>query len=123
MTTPQIAPIKAAPTGDTRSHPAVMPTKPASTPFNVSDKEGFLYLNQATIREKNPPVQAARLVVRNTCEIAVRLPSPAAASWEPGLNPNQPNHRMNTPRQAIVRLCTGMARDFLYLPYLPIRGR
>ena len=104
MTVPQIAPIRTAPTGDTRSQPAVMPTSPANTPLRVSDNDGFLYFIQATIREKNPPAQAARLVVRNTCEIARRLPSPAAASCDPGLKPNQPNQRIKTPRQAMVRL-------------------
>ena len=29
ITTPHIAPIKAAPAGDTASHPAVIPTSPA----------------------------------------------------------------------------------------------
>ena len=112
----------AAPIGDTRSQPAVMPTRPASTPLSVSERDGFLYLNQATSNENIPPAQAARLVVRKTWEIAVRLPSPDAANCEPGLKPNQPNQRMKTPRLASARLCPGMARDFLSLSYFPIRG-
>ncbi len=41
--------------GDTRSHPAVTPTSPASTPFSVRDKEGLPYLIQLTTSAKKPP--------------------------------------------------------------------
>ena len=122
MTVPQMAPIRAAPIGDTRSHPAVTPTSPARIPLSVRESDGLPYLIQLTIKARNPPVQAARLVVRNTCEMAVWSPYPAAASCEPGLKPNHPNQRMNTPRQASVRLWPGMAFDFPSFPYLPKRG-
>ena len=99
-----MAPISTDPKGDTRSHPAVMPTSPASTPFSVRDKEGLPYFIQLATSAKKPPAQAARLVVRNTCEMVVWSPLVAAANCEPGLNPNQPNQRINTPRQASVKL-------------------
>ena len=35
---------------------------------------------------------------------------------------DHPNHRMNTPSAAIVRLWPGIALDLPSLPYLPIRG-
>ena len=117
-----MAPIIAAPTGVTKSHPAVIPTNPANIPFNVNDREGFLYLTHPTIRENKPPVHAAKLVVRNTCEMAILFASPQAANCEPGLNPNQPNHKINTPNAAKVKLWPGIAFDFLSLPYFPIRG-
>ena len=66
MTMPQMAPIMTAPKGETRSHPAVTPTSPANTPFNVNDKEGFPYFIQLAVKAKKPPAHAARLVVRNT---------------------------------------------------------
>ena len=84
ITTPQMAPISTDPKGDTRSHPAVMPTSPASTPFSVRDKEGLPYFIQLATSAKKPPAQAARLVVRNTCEMVVWSPLVAAANCEPG---------------------------------------
>ena len=38
---PQRMPIAAAPAGVTASQPAVMPTRPASTPLSDSDNDGF----------------------------------------------------------------------------------
>ena len=111
-----------APSGDTRSQPAVMATKPAKIPLRVSENEGLPYLIQDVNMVAIPPAAAARLVVRNTCEIATLFTSPDAASCEPGLKPNQPNQRMNTPRDAAMRLCPGIARLLPSLPYLPRRG-
>ena len=103
-TVPQIIPIIKAPPGDTRSQPAVMPTNPARIPFKVSENEGLPYLIQLVTMVERPAATAARFVVRNVCEIATRLTSPLAPNWEPGLKPNQPNQRINTPRAAAVRL-------------------
>ena len=120
--TMQMAPISTAPAGETKSQPAVTPTSPASTPFSVSDNDGFPNLNQLTTKAKKPPAHADKFVVRNTCEIAVWSVPVEAANCEPGLNPNQPNHKINTPRQANVRLWPGIAFDFPSLPYFPKRG-
>ena len=111
-----------APTGDTISQPAVMPTSPASTPLSVNDSDGLPYFHHVMNMVATPPAAAARLVVRNTWLMAMRFTSPEAASCEPGLNPNHPSQRMNTPRAAMVRLCPGMARLLPSLPYLPMRG-
>ena len=119
---PQIVPMMTAPSGETISQPAVIPTKPARIPFRVKDKDGLLNFNQLTTSAKKPPAQAARFVVRKTCEIAIASSVEAAANCEPGLNPNQPNHKMNTPNAAMVRLCPGIALDLPSLPYLPMRG-
>ena len=119
---PQIAPMTTAPQGDTVSQPAVIPTKPARMPFRVNDRDGLPYFSQLMLRAKKPPAQAARLVLRNTSEIATWSAVVAAASCDPGLKPNHPNQRMNTPSAAIVRLCPGIAFDWPSLPYLPMRG-
>ena len=112
----------AAPSGLTKSHPAVMATSPASTPLRVSENDGLPYLIHDVNIVPIPPAAAARLVVRNTCDMAMRLTSPEAASCEPGLNPNHPNHRMNTPKAAAIRLWPGIAWLLPSLPYLPRRG-
>ena len=111
-----------APTGDTRSHPAVMPTSPASTPLSVSESDGLPYFIHVMNIVAVPPATAARLVVRKTWLMAVRFTSPEAASCEPGLKPNQPSQRMKTPSEASVRLWPGMARLLPSLLYLPMRG-
>ena len=111
-----------APMGLTRSQPAVMPTSPASTPFSVSESDGFPYFHQVRNIVATPPATAARLVVRNTWLMATRFTSPLAANCEPGLKPNQPSQRMKTPSEASVRLWPGIARLLPSLEYLPIRG-
>ena len=40
-TIPHISPIINAPNGETRSQPAVIPTRPARIPFNVRENEGL----------------------------------------------------------------------------------
>ncbi len=90
---PQMVPMITDPKGETMSQPAVMPTNPARMPFSVRDKEGLPYFIQLTANAKKPPAQAARFVVRKTCEIAIASSVEAAANCEPGLNPNQPNHK------------------------------
>ena len=93
-----------APSGDTRPQPAVMPTSPASTPLSVSESDGLPYFIQVMNMVAVPPATAARLVVRKTWLMAMRFTSPEAASCEPGLKPNHPSQRMNTPSEASVRL-------------------
>lgn len=79
-TIPHISPIINAPNGETRSQPAVIPTRPARIPFNVRENEGLPYFNHEVNIVPSPPATAARLVVRNTWEIATRFTSPDAAS-------------------------------------------
>jgi hypothetical protein len=64
------------------------------------------------------PAAAARLVTRATS--ANRFP--IAPSVEPGLNPNQPSQRINTPRPTRGIECPGIARGLPSAPYLPLLG-
>lgn len=89
---------------DTTSHPAVIPTSPASIPLHTRDSDGFPNMSQVTNSVASPPVAAAILVVQNTLEIALASSGVLAASWEPGLKPNHPNQRMNTPSAPSARL-------------------
>src|SRR3989304_4167880 len=118
---PAIRPIIAAPSGETAAQPAVIATSPASAPFKDNPKLGLLNLAQATNMAPTAPAAAARLVVTKTCAIARALPVPEAANCEPGLNPNQPNQRINTPNVPSVRLWPGIAFGFPFTNF-PIRG-
>ena len=64
------------------------------------------------------PAQAASWVTTTT---SVKRPS-SALSVDPGLNPNQPSHRISTPRPNSGMLCPGIARGLPSGPYLPRRG-
>jgi hypothetical protein len=93
-----------APPGLTTSHPAVMATRPAKAPFKESPNDGLLYRIQDIIMAVTVPAAAERFVVTNIEATAEMLSNPLAANCEPGLKPNHPNHRMNTPRAPIVKL-------------------
>src|SRR5574344_276226 len=54
--------------------------------------------------------------------MALAFSIPVAESWDPGLKPNQPNHRMKPPSAPKVRLWPGMATDSPDLVYFPILG-
>ena len=58
----------------------------------------------------------------NTLELNSNAPSPVIPRLDPGLNPNQPIQRMNTPSAPSVKLCPGIAFDLPSLEYLPILG-
>ena len=64
------------------------------------------------------PAAAARLVTTTT---SAKRP-PTAPRVEPGLNPNHPNHRMNTARPTSGMLWPGITLGLPSLPYLPWRG-
>src|ERR1700760_58981 len=64
------------------------------------------------------PAQRASWV---TIRTSVKRPS-SALSVEPGLNPNQPSHRMKMPRPNSGMLCPGIARGLPSGPSLPLRG-
>ncbi len=48
-------------------------------------------------REERPAAAGASVVVTALTETAKELVPPTMTSWEPGLNPYQPNHRIITP--------------------------
>ena len=67
------------------------------------------------------PAAAARFVLSATYE---KKPTPpkSTLSVEPGLKPNQPNHRMITPSVTNAMLCPGIAFGLPSAPNFPIRG-
>ncbi len=74
-----------------------MATSPAKAPFIIIERSGLPDIPQIVIMADIAPAAAAKFVLIAT--LAIKLPSPAP-SVEPGLKPNQPNHRINTPRDA-----------------------
>ncbi len=114
---PAIRPMTMELVGLTLAQPAVMPTRPARAPFRLMPISGFLKITQEVSMPATQPAQAARLVLTKIMAISV-LP----AVVEPGLKPNQPSQRMNTPTAAMGRLWPGMALTSPFLPYLPNRG-
>ena len=66
---------------------------------------------------RTAPAAAARLVLTKIMAISL-----FAAVVEPGLKPNQPSQRMNTPRAASGMLCPRIGLTFPSLVYLPSRG-
>ena len=78
---------------------------------------GFPNLNQEVPMASTAPAAAARFVLTKIMAMSV-----LAAVVEPGLKPNQPSQRMNTPRAARGMLCPRIGRTAPSLPYLPRRG-
>jgi len=68
------------------------------------------------------PAAPARFVLTSTMLIATASETPPSASCEPPLNPNQPNHRMKTPRVTVGMLDGGVGRAVPSLRNLPRRG-
>ena len=81
--------------GDTLAQPAVMPTRPARAPFKLMPTSGFPNLIHEINMAKIAPAAAARLVLTKIMAILL-----SAVVVEPGLKPNQPSQRINTPRAA-----------------------
>ncbi len=75
-------------------------------------------LQRATPIEASTPAAAASIVTSAT---SGKRPS-SAPSVEPGLKPNQPSHRISTPRPKNGIECPGIARGVPSAPYLPRRA-
>src|SRR5712675_1396331 len=102
--TPETKPMIAAPPALTNAQGAVIATSPASMPLHIMDGSGFLVLNHHMYNvAATAPVADASMVL--TATTAMRRS--VAAKLEPGLNPNQPNARMNVPAMTIGMLCGG----------------
>src|SRR5690625_185729 len=99
------------------AQPAVIPTRPPSTPFIVSGASGFPFL----IHEITIAAVAAAIEDRNVLS-AISATPVVPSVVEPALKPNHPNHRINMPSAASGRLCPGMCRGLPSMPYLPTRG-
>ncbi len=85
----------------TNAQGAVTATRPARQPFRIMDKSGFFRSTQAVSVAPSAPVAAAMFVATRTWAMAAPF---MAAIVEPGLNPNQPSQRINTPSAAEVML-------------------
>ncbi len=116
--TPATAPIIIAAHGSTNAHGAVIATRPASAPFIAIDKSGFPNIRHTVIIAKIPPRAAAKLVFMATLAIRSPFPTPKV---DPGLKPNHPNQRINTPSDAKGIECPAMTfvdPSGLYFPAL-----
>mmetsp|Transcript_126563 Transcript_126563/g.219312 ORF Transcript_126563/g.219312 Transcript_126563/m.219312 type:complete len:228 (+) Transcript_126563:974-1657(+) len=93
---PAMNPDRAAAQGSRVEHPAVIPTRPARTPFIMeSASQNFLKM-RARIKAAHPPAAAAMVVVTQTLAETAWNP-PDKASVEPALKPYQPSHRIRVP--------------------------
>ena len=119
---PNIIPIMAEPKGETISHPAVTPTRPAKAALNVIDTSGFLYLNHVKIIVVQQAVAAHIFVVINIFPAEKIVSSPSMLTVEQPLKPNQQNQSINTPRAAMLKSCPSIALGFPFSSYFPIRG-
>ncbi len=115
--TPAMAPMMMALPGVTLAHRLVMATSPARAPLRLMPISGLPNLIQEANMARMQPAAAARLVLTKIMAMSL-----LAAVVEPGLNPNQPSHRMKTPRAASGMLCPRMGLTLPSLPYLPMRG-
>ena len=89
-----ITPISIAASAVTISHPAVIPTSPAKAPFKVRAASGLPYLKLESTSAEHVAAAPLSKVVMAACAVAGSVISKV----EPGLNPNQPNQRINTPK-------------------------
>ena len=104
---------------------AVIATRPAIAPLPAMPMSIVLRIRYMVDTAAITPAAAARFVTSTIS--ANRLPIPAAASpkmprVEPGLNPNQPSHRIRTPSPTSGIECPGIARGLPPFVYLPRRG-
>src|SRR5437764_15326263 len=103
--TPATLPITTAAHGATDAQGAVMATQPASIPLQPIEMSGFPHFQFVHAIAAAAPKHAASSVFTATTEI-LRSVAPRV---EPGLNPIQPNSRMNVPVTTYPRLCPGIA--------------
>ena len=102
--TPAMRPMRRALPMPTKAHGAVIATRPARPPLSVMLRSGLPPMNQIVMSALIDAAAAAVLVVTAIWPIEAQ----SAAIVEPGLNPNQPNQRTNTPIVAEVMLWPGI---------------
>ena len=119
ITNPPVTPIQIAAAGLTTAQGAVIETRPASAPFMVKNRSGFPNRIQEMKVVVTAAAAAARFVLMAMSEMA--SPSPTAR-LEPGLKPNQPNQRMNTPSEASGTEWPGMGFELPSALKRPRRG-
>ena len=92
QTTPAIAPNASECIEPTKPAAGVMATSAATTPEAMPMVDTRWCRAYSANAQPTMPAAAAMNVLTNACAAA-----PSAASAEPALNPNQPNHRMPAP--------------------------
>ena len=102
--------------------PAVIATKPAIAPLITMVTSLFPVRARLNINAPMTPPAAAMFVLRNTWLTAIALASLLMTSSEPPLNPNQPSHRINTPKAASGILEPGIGLTDPFAPYFPFLG-
>ena len=106
------------PKGDTRSHPAVMPTSPANTPFS-GDKGRFSIFHPACRQCEETSCACCQVGGQNTWEMVVwSVPCRRCQLENPGWTQTSRTKDKHA-RQASVKLWPGIA--LTCLPHLPIR--
>src|ERR1700740_1128604 len=98
--TPATAPMITAPNELTNAQGAGMATRPPSRALHIMAGSGLPVLIIITSAANRAPEADASMVF--TAMMAIRLSVPD--SVDPGLNPNQPNARMNVPNMTIGML-------------------
>ncbi len=102
--------------------PAVIATKPAIAPLITMVTSLLPVRTRLTINAPITPPAAAMFVFKNTWLTAIALASSLITNSEPPLNPNQPNHRINTPRAAKGMFEPGIGLIDPLTPYFPFLG-
>ena len=93
-----------APAGSTTAHPAVIPTRPAITPFSIlSGCTQPLWKALISI-QATPPADADKTVLTIIPGMALE-----ASRVEPALKPIQPNQRIKTPPVAMTSEWPGIS--------------
>src|SRR5690606_12601541 len=115
--TPPMPPMTKAAHASTAPHGAVIETRPANTPLPIMARSGLPALSEiVTVQNRPPAIDASKVFTPTVITYS------SASSSEPGLNPNQPTQRMNTPRIANGMVWAGIARGLAFASYLPMRG-
>ena len=89
--------------------PAVIDTSPARAPLRLEARPNRPKSGRVTSTAATRPLAAARCVLARTLLITTASPGVPSTSCEPPLNPNQPSHRIRTPRVATSTLDGGVA--------------
>ncbi len=100
QTAPAMRPMAIEPAGETKPQAGVMATRPATAPEAAPRVVAFPSRIFSTNNQPSRAAAAAVLVLTNANPARV-----SAASSDPALNPNQPNHSRPVPSSTNGRLC------------------
>src|SRR6478672_10992440 len=78
----------------------VMQARPATAPVNAPTRLGFPSRHHEMVSQVHIAIDPAMSVLTNACAA-----TPFAASADPALNPNHPNHSSPVPRATNATLC------------------